>query len=150
MSVYKKVLVAIDLEGGSEQLLAKVAPLIKQQNSDFFILNVGYFPVPAYVGMYGEGIYSGANIQFDYDAVIQQIIPQIDQAAAAHGLPAGHGLVEFGRPADLILDVAERETADLIVVGSHGKHGIGLLLGSTSNSVLHKAKCDVLSVRINE
>lgn len=37
---------------------------------------------------------------------------------------------------------------DLIVVGSHGRHGLALLLGSTANAVLHGAPCDVLAVRL--
>ena len=36
---------------------------------------------------------------------------------------------------------------DLIVVGSHGEHGLALLVGSTTSGVLHEAACDVLSVR---
>ena len=43
-----------------------------------------------------------------------------------------------------------RAVARLIVVGSHGRHGLALLLGSTANGVLHHAKCDVLAVRIQE
>ena len=35
-----------------------------------------------------------------------------------------------------------------LVVGSHGRHGLALLLGSTANAVLHGAPCDVLAVRI--
>jgi len=34
------------------------------------------------------------------------------------------------------------------VVGSHGRHGLALLLGSTANGVLHGASCDVLAVRV--
>ena len=59
-------------------------------------------------------------------------------------------VVEFGRPADLIVEVAERENIDLIVLGSHGKHGVALLLGSTADGVLHHAQCDVLAVRIKK
>ncbi|MEO1899758.1 MAG: universal stress protein, partial [Methylococcales bacterium] len=39
---------------------------------------------------------------------------------------------------------------DLIVVGSHGRHGLALLLGSTANGVLHHAVCDVLAVRLSD
>jgi universal stress protein A len=47
-----------------------------------------------------------------------------------------------------ILGAAQDHGADLIVVGSHGRHGLALLLGSTANAVLHGAPCDVLAVRI--
>jgi universal stress protein A len=47
-----------------------------------------------------------------------------------------------------ILGAAKEHGADLIVVGSHGRHGLALLLGSTANAVLHGAPCDVLAVRI--
>ena len=47
-----------------------------------------------------------------------------------------------------ILGAAKEHGADLIVVGSHGRHGLALLLGSTANAVLHGAQCDVLAVRI--
>ena len=47
-----------------------------------------------------------------------------------------------------ILDAAREHGVDLIVVGSHGRHGLALLLGSTANAVLHGAPCDVLAVRI--
>ncbi len=47
-----------------------------------------------------------------------------------------------------ILGAAREHKADLIVVGSHGRHGLALLLGSTANAVLHGAQCDVLAVCI--
>lgn len=48
-----------------------------------------------------------------------------------------------------ILETARELDADLIVIGSHGRHGLALLLGSTANAVLHGAPCDVLAVRIH-
>ncbi|MDB4308535.1 universal stress protein, partial [Porticoccaceae bacterium] len=47
-------------------------------------------------------------------------------------------------------NMAKENHIDLIVVGSHGRHGLALIFGSTSNSVLHGATCDVLAVRITE
>lgn len=47
-----------------------------------------------------------------------------------------------------ILRIAEYEDVDLIVIGSHGRHGLALLLGSTATAVLHHAACDVLAVRV--
>ncbi len=57
-------------------------------------------------------------------------------------------VVLVGEPFDMILEKAEEEQVDLIVVGSHGKKGIErLLLGSVSEKVARKAKCSVLVVR---
>lgn len=54
----------------------------------------------------------------------------------------------WGNPKQEISDYAARHDVDLIIVGSHGRHGLALLLGSTANAVLHYAKCDVLAVRL--
>jgi universal stress protein A len=56
--------------------------------------------------------------------------------------------VLIGKPATEIHDLAEKLKADLIVIGTHGRSGLALLLGSTANSVLHGSKCDVLAVRV--
>ncbi len=49
-----------------------------------------------------------------------------------------------------IIKYAKSNPIDLIVLGSHGNHGLNLLLGSTSNSVLHQSPCDVLTVRLGK
>ena len=58
--------------------------------------------------------------------------------------------IEVGSPKSVIMNKAQELGADLIVVGSHGRHGIQLLLGSTANAVIHHANCDVLAVRVSE
>ena len=47
-----------------------------------------------------------------------------------------------------IVDYARENNIDLIVVGTHGRHGLAALLGSVANGVLHGAPCDVLAVRM--
>jgi nucleotide-binding universal stress UspA family protein len=51
---------------------------------------------------------------------------------------------ESGHPADVIVNVADRVGAELIVVGSKGMRGTRRILGSVPNSVAHKAACHVL------
>lgn len=56
--------------------------------------------------------------------------------------------VVIGPTADELRHLAGEINADLIVVGSHARHGLALLLGSTASHVLRGAECDVLAVRI--
>ena len=55
-----------------------------------------------------------------------------------------------GDPADALLEIAEREGADLIVVGNRGMHGVSRVLGSVPNKVSHRAQCHVLIVATDE
>jgi nucleotide-binding universal stress UspA family protein len=53
-----------------------------------------------------------------------------------------------GKPADVIVQEAEENGADLIIVGTRGLHGARqLFMGSVSTAVVHHAPCDVLVVR---
>jgi len=72
------------------------------------------------------------------------------QVAEKIGIATDDVVIEVGSPKNVILDTADRLKVDLIVVGSHGRHGLQLLLGSTANAVLHNANCDVLAVRTHE
>lgn len=57
-------------------------------------------------------------------------------------------IVKLGDPRDVILEAAEAEHADLIVIGTHGRRGLSrLVLGSVAESVLRRATCPVLTVR---
>lgn len=53
---------------------------------------------------------------------------------------ARHGIVRF----------PEGQSIDLIVMATHGRHGIANILGSTAYGVMHRAPCDVLAVRAKE
>jgi universal stress protein A len=56
--------------------------------------------------------------------------------------------VDFGNPGEEILDQASVHKADLIVMGTHGRTGLGrLLLGSVAEHVLRRANCPVLLIK---
>ena len=73
---------------------------------------------------------------------------RLAELASEFDVDGGNVHVLTGRTISKIHDVADAESADLVVVGSHGRHGLGLLLGSTANGVLHGARRDVLAVRV--
>ena len=79
---------------------------------------------------------------------------QLAQALVARGREDGIDvsfLVWTGDPGDVIVEAAEAEHADMVLVGSHGRGPVGrLLLGSVSEFVVRNAPCPVLVVRPRE
>jgi len=69
-------------------------------------------------------------------------------SAQSKGLSAIETFARRGDPADAIIDVAEEQSCDLIVVGNKGMAGAKrFLLGSVPNKISHHAPCSVLIVR---
>lgn len=68
------------------------------------------------------------------------------QRLEAAGVPHDERAVPGGA-ADAIIEIASRQAADTIVVGSRGMRGARRVLGSVPNSVSHRAPCSVLIVR---
>ena len=76
---------------------------------------------------------------------------QCEQVLAAAGLSQARVLLLHGHPASEIVRAAQEESADLIVVGTHGRGAIAhLLLGSVAERVVRTAPCPVLTVRSGE
>ena len=79
------------------------------------------------------------------------IASDVAQALVARGRSAGVAvdfLVWEGDPGEAIIEAATAESADLIVVGSHGRGTVGrFLIGSVSDHVVRNAQCPVLVVR---
>jgi nucleotide-binding universal stress UspA family protein len=83
------------------------------------------------------------NPREDVDATLQSAATLAEEKGAA-----SRTFARQGDPADAILDVAEEQGADLIVVGNKGMTGAKrFLLGSVPNKVSHHAPCSVLIVR---
>lgn len=56
--------------------------------------------------------------------------------------------IEFGPPAECIVDYASRNDFDLIVLGTHGRKGIGrMFMGSVAEDVIRRADCPVIAIK---
>jgi nucleotide-binding universal stress UspA family protein len=83
------------------------------------------------------------NPREDVDATLEEAAGPMREAGVSVELHAREG-----DPADAILDVAEEQGADLIVVGNKGMTGAKrFLLGSVPNKVSHHAPCSVMIIR---
>ena len=65
-------------------------------------------------------------------------------------VPRKRQYIVFGSVKDQVLSHADSLHVDLIVVGSHGRHGLSRLLGSSANAIVNGAQCDVLVLRAHD
>lgn len=142
MSDYQKILVAIDLSEDSAMIFQRACAVASGTNAELHLIHVIEPLSFAY----------GGDIPMDFsgiqDEIYQQASQQLERFGAANGLDAQHRHLVMGRPEVEIHALATELEADLIVLGSHGRRGLALLMGSTANGVLHGAKRDVLAVRV--
>ena len=144
MSAYQHILVGLDLSPESEQVIERVKYLFSNSDTRISICHI----------LEPLAFTYGGDIPVDLSDVQTQLQSQAAERLKILGAEIGveerNQHVVLGHPAQEMHAMAEDQNMDLIIVGSHGRHGLSLLFGSTSNSVLHGAKCDVLAVRITD
>lgn len=143
MSKYQHILVAVDFSKEFNSVLAKALELQKLYEARLTLIHVVEYTGAMYTGEIPlpEDLDLDQRLAKQAETKLQEMIDEQKLANAGYQ-------VEIGTPKREIVRVAEEQKADLIVLGSHGRHGLQLLLGSTANGVLHLAGCDVLAVRV--
>lgn len=144
MHQYQHILLAIDLSEDSQLLAERAATLAEQNKAELSLVHT-IEPINfAY----------GGDIPMDLTAIQDQLDEhahtRVEQLASQFNIPKANQHIVVGLPQNEIRRLARELNVDLIVVGTHGRHGLSLLLGSTSNGVLHGAECDILAVRVGE
>ncbi len=144
MSQYQKILVAIDLGEDSTAVVERGRAIAEPSGADLHLIHVIEPLSFAY----------GGDIPMDFSSIQAEIQQQASQQmrrfADSNKIDEQHQHIVMGKPEVEIHALAGELGTDLIVVGSHGRHGLALLMGSTANGVLHGAKCDVLAVRVGK
>jgi universal stress protein A len=137
-------LLAVDFSEHSERVIERAKDLAQQDRAELSVIHVvEYLPV--------VDSSFGPTVPLDVDLTEQMIEAarqRLDGVAERLAIPKNRRWVQVGSPKTEIIRIAKAQNADLIVLGSHGRHGIALMLGSTASSVIHHAECDVLAVRL--
>jgi universal stress protein A len=141
--MYKKVLFATDFDEVGISAAHKAKKIAEENHAELILVHV-VEPIPAYAY---PGFAGFAEVEV---SIREQAEKELLTLAERLGVDAKHRFLEFGSTKNEVLRVAQENNVDLIVTGSHGKHGLALLLGSTANTILHGAKSDVLIVRTPE
>lgn len=146
MAIYENILLAVDFNPGDDDpITLRAMGIAECTKGKLSVIHVIEYPYN-----YGAPYEIPTMIEWQ-EEIEKSAKKQLVEFGAKLGIPPERQHLQVGVPKNIILDVAEKIQADLIILGSHGRHGLNLLLlGSTANGVLHGAKCDVLAVRIEE
>jgi len=143
MGAYKHILLAVDFSNATETLVQRAQLLRQFCAAELSLVHV----IEPLVIDPSYEVFPAVPLDLEQEAsnkVRQELVHLGEQL----DVTAERCHVLIGSTKNEILRCAQEQAVDLIVVGSHGRHGVALLLGSTANAVLHGAPCDVLAVRI--
>jgi nucleotide-binding universal stress UspA family protein len=143
--MYTSIVVGIDGSPTAEIALERAIEIACVAGARLHVVSA-YAPVPARVT---GGAPAAEEYQisptFKADAVLQRAL---DRAATRELNIEQHA--PKGSPADALIETAQQNNADLIVIGSVGMQGPKRIFGSVPNSVSHRSPCDVLIVQTQE
>ena len=139
------ILVPVDLAAGAAEALAYACELGRQLGARVHLLTViGLPPL-------GTPDVGGALTAPAIDGLVASQRKALEQLAAnVRCAELGDVLLRTGDARDVICQTAKELGADLIVMATHGRHGVSrALLGSVANAVVRAAPCPVLTLRIH-
>lgn len=145
MAHYRKILLAVDLGSNSNHIIDRATLVVSDNGAELLLVHVNEPVATAYQAS-GMAVWSSQLVSLNEQ--IRQLAEQnLDALASRLGVPAANCFLPFGRAATEIRRVAEEQGIDLIIMGTHGRHGLARMLGSTASGVLQGVTCDVLAVR---
>lgn len=145
MSDYKTVLAAVDFSESAATVVEKAQNLARHYQAELLLVHIVEYLPP--MAMADEPVPTLAWA-VNEEELLERGRQSLQKIAAPYQLDEAHQHVRVGTPKFEIIQCAEQQQVDIIVMGSHGRHGLSRLLGSTANAVLHNAPCDVLAVRL--
>lgn len=140
---YQHILVAVDYSNDANKVLGKALEMTQANSASLHLLHV-VEPIDV------TGPYDLAPIMpLELDQQLEQRAEEfLQKLLEEHKAKDVTTMVKIGSIKSELFALAQDLDIDLIVIGTHGRHGVGLLFGSTATSVLHGTPCDVLAVRI--
>jgi len=138
--MYQRILFATNFDAVGYNAARKAKEVAEKFSATLYLVHV-IEPFPAYA-------YPGFAGFTDVEAPLKEHAEQeMVKIAEELNVPREQQYLEIGSTKNEVLSIAKKLDVDLIVAGSHDKHGLAFLLGSTSNAISHGANCDMLIVR---
>jgi universal stress protein A len=143
MQAYKHILVALDLSNEARQVAERGHDLAAHYGAKLSLIHV----VEPVIVDNSYDLMTSLPAELD-DSLQERARKFLAKISNQLNLGEVGQIVKLGSTRSEIFRVAQEQAMDLIVIGTHGRHGVGLLLGSTANAILHGTPCDVHAVRI--
>ena len=150
MKTIRKIICPVDFSEPSDAALRYAVDLADHFSAEIVLLHainqIDPTPSPSYTLTH--------HVMEQIPQIMQQMTENAHDALQklianhiADRVPARH-VVEVGDPATRIVEAAEKEQADLIVIATHGRSGIkGFFFGSVAEKVVRTAGCPVLTMK---
>ncbi len=151
MTPYQRILVPVDGSACSSRGLSEAIALAKLTGARLRLVHVIDEPFVA-LGLDGTPSGAGELIEVFREAA-HKVLADAGAAVAQAGVPFDSQLLDSfdGRLGDLVVKAVQDWPADLVVIGTHGRRGVGrLLLGSGAEKILRQSPVPVLLVRSPE
>ncbi len=143
LSLYRHVLFTTDLLEGCLNIGQRAVEIARFYNARISLLHViEHVPVDL-----DDGIMPVPPSMLD-EQLVREARTSLDRLAVELGIAEAERWVEVGSTKAQIIRVCQEQLVDLLVIGTHSRHGFSLLFGSTSRAVLGDAPCDVFAVRV--
>jgi nucleotide-binding universal stress UspA family protein len=136
--MYNVVVVGADDSPTALEAFSRAVEFTKLSGGTLHIVT-SYKPKPVDVKDVPDEFRYSMGSTVDADLLLRKLAALATDAGVASEVHAA-----TSEPADAIINVADSERADLIVVGNKGMKGARRVLGSVPNSVAHRANCSVL------
>jgi universal stress protein A len=142
MPIYRKVLAVLDLSDDGVRVGNRALEVAAASGADITLLHVvEYMPVEPL----SDSLLPAMQIETE---LLERARARLQAIADTLHSPAPPWQVTSGNVKAEIVRVARDGEFDLIVIGSHERHGLSILINLTEDTVLHNAPCDVLAVRL--
>lgn len=134
----RKILYPTDFSSAGQTALEMATSLARDRGATLLIAHVEEAPM----------VYGGVEFYYGIEGVREEIARRLKEVVPADSNVAFEHRLIAGLPAPAIVELAEQENVELIVMSTHGRTGLTrVLMGSVAEEVVRKAKCPVLTVK---
>jgi nucleotide-binding universal stress UspA family protein len=134
----RKILFPTDFSAASQAAMQYATALARDSGATLLIVHVEDLTPVMEDGLY---LPPASVPNPEIKKMLEQVLPSDQQVPTEH-------ILMLGTPATDILRLAEEHNVDMIVMGTHGRTGLGrMLMGSVAESIVRRAPCPVLTVK---